>query len=109
MSGTLCFFDPTEQKLHETLDVLQKAAKEAFEPEAQKFIDKAIYAKMRTTSKNPQKGVPRRQVVQRYRSMRLNGLGSPHPSEHCRRSNDGRQKRTTTARLLFLLRQTRPL
>ena len=39
-------FDPTKQKLHEFLDVLQKTAKEPFGPEAQKFIDKAIYAKM---------------------------------------------------------------
>ena len=39
-------FDPTKQKLHEFLDVLQKTAKEAFGPEAQKFIDKALYAKM---------------------------------------------------------------
>ena len=39
-------FDPTKQKFHEFLDMLQKTAKEAFEPEAQKFIDKAIYAKM---------------------------------------------------------------
>ena len=38
--------DPTKQKLHEFLDVLQKTAKEAFCSEAQKFIDKAIYAKM---------------------------------------------------------------
>ena len=40
-------FDPTKQKLHEFLDVLQKTAKEAFGSDAQKFIDKAIYAKMR--------------------------------------------------------------
>ena len=39
-------FDPTKQKLHEFLDALQKTAKEAFGSEAQKFIDKAIYAKM---------------------------------------------------------------
>ena len=39
-------FDPTKQKLHEFLDALQKTAKEAFGPEAHKFIDKAIYAKM---------------------------------------------------------------
>ena len=39
-------FDPTKQKLHEFLDTLQKTAKEAFGSEAQKFIDKAIYAKM---------------------------------------------------------------
>ena len=39
-------FEPTKQKLHEFLDMLQKTAKEAFDSEAQKFIDKAIYAKM---------------------------------------------------------------
>ena len=39
-------FDPTKQKLHELLDVLQKTSKEAFGPEAQKIIDKAIYAKI---------------------------------------------------------------
>ena len=39
-------FDPSTQKLHEILDVLQKTAKEAFGTEAQQFIDKAIYAKM---------------------------------------------------------------
>ena len=39
-------FDPTKQKLHEFPNVLQKTAKEAFISEAQKFIDKAIYAKM---------------------------------------------------------------
>ena len=39
-------FDPTKQKLHEFLDVLQKTAKEAFGSGAQQFIDKAIYAKM---------------------------------------------------------------
>ena len=39
-------FDPTKQKLHDFLDILQKTAREAFGPEAQKIIDKAIYAKM---------------------------------------------------------------
>ena len=39
-------FDPTKQKLHEFLDILQKTSKEAFGSEAQRFIDKAIYAKM---------------------------------------------------------------
>ena len=39
-------FDPTKQKMHECLDVLQKTAKEAFGTEAQTFLDKAIYAKM---------------------------------------------------------------
>ena len=39
-------FDPSTQKLHEFLDVLQKTTEEAFGSEAQQFIDKAIYAKM---------------------------------------------------------------
>ena len=39
-------FDPSTQKLHEFLDVLQKTAKEAFGSEAQQFIDKPIYAKV---------------------------------------------------------------
>ena len=39
-------FDPTEQKLHEFLDALQKTAKESFGPGAQKFIDRAINAKI---------------------------------------------------------------
>ena len=39
-------FDPNKQKHHEFLNMLQKTAKEAFGPEAQKFIDKAIYAKI---------------------------------------------------------------
>ena len=39
-------FDPSKQKLHEFLDVLQKTAKEAFTSDAYQFIDKAIYAKM---------------------------------------------------------------
>ena len=39
-------FDPTKQKLHVFLDVLQKTAKEAFGSEAQQFIDKAINAKI---------------------------------------------------------------
>ena len=39
-------FDPTTQKFHEFLDILQKTAKEAFGPEAQNFIDKAINVKM---------------------------------------------------------------
>ena len=39
-------FDPSTQKLHELLDVLQKTLKEAFGAEAQQFFDKAIHAKM---------------------------------------------------------------
>ena len=39
-------FDPSTQKLHEFLDVLQTSANEAFGSEAQQFIDKTIYAKM---------------------------------------------------------------
>ena len=39
-------FDPTTQKFHEFLDILQKTTKEVFESEAQQFIDRAKYAKM---------------------------------------------------------------
>ena len=75
-------FDPTKQKLHEFLDVLQKTAKEAVGPEAQKFIDKAIYAKMPDHVKKiftraylgdkPYND----KVLHLEREMRLNGLGA---------------------------------
>ena len=39
-------FDPSTQKLHEFLDILQKTAEEAFGAETQQFIDKAKYAKL---------------------------------------------------------------
>ena len=39
-------FDPTTQRLHEFLDLLEKTTKEAFGAEALQFIDKTIYAKM---------------------------------------------------------------
>ena len=38
-------FDPSNQKLHEFLDVLQKTAKKAFGSEAQQFIDKGDLCK----------------------------------------------------------------
>ena len=76
-------FDPSTQKLHEFLDVLQKTAKEAFGSEAQQFIDKAIYAKMPDHVKKilnrayledkPYKDI----VLHLEREMRLNGLGPP--------------------------------
>ena len=52
------YFDPTKQKLHEFLDMLQKTAKEAFGPDAQKVIDKAINAKMPDHVKNETTLVP---------------------------------------------------
>ena len=76
-------FDPSTQKLHEFLDVLQKTAKEAFGSEAQQFIDKAIYAKMPDHVK---KTLNRAYLVDKHyndivlhleREMRLNGLGAP--------------------------------
>ena len=76
-------FDPTKQKLHEFLDVLQKTAKEAFGPEAQKFIDKAIYAKMpdhvkKILNRAYLEGKPYNDIVLHLeREMRLNGLGAP--------------------------------
>ena len=76
-------FDPTKQKLHEFLYMLRKNAKEAFGPEAQKFIDKAIYAKMPDHVKKilnrayladkPYNDI----VLHLEREMRLNGLGAP--------------------------------
>ena len=76
-------FDPSTQKLHECLDVLQKTAKEAFGSEAQQFIDKAIYAKMPDHVKKilnraylgdkPYNDI----VLHLEREMRLNGLGAP--------------------------------
>ena len=76
-------FDPTKQKLHEFLDTLQKIAKEAFGFEAQKFIDKAIYAKMPDHVKKilnmayledkPYNDI----VLHLERKVRLNGLGAP--------------------------------
>ena len=39
-------FDPSTQKLHDFLELLQKTAKESFGSEAQQFIDNGIYAKM---------------------------------------------------------------
>ena len=76
-------FDPSTQKLHEFLDVLQKTAKEAFGSQAQQFVDKAIYAKMRD---HVQKILNRAYledkpyndiVLHLEREMRLNGLGAP--------------------------------
>ena len=76
-------FDPTKQKLHEFLDMLQKTAKEAFGPEAQKFIDKAIYAKMldhvkKILNRAYLEDKPYNDInLHLEREMRLNGLGVP--------------------------------
>ena len=76
-------FDPTKQKLHEYLDTLQKTAKEAFGSEAQKFIDKAIYAKMpdhvkKILNRAYLEDKPYNDfVLHLEREMRLNGLGTP--------------------------------
>ena len=76
-------FDPTKQKLREFLDVLQKTAKEAFGPEAQKFIDKAIYAKIpdhvkKILNRAYLEDKPYNDIVLHLeREMRLNGLGAP--------------------------------
>ena len=75
-------FDPTKQKLHEFLDALQKTAK-AFGSEAQKFIDKAIYAKMpdhvkKILNRAYLEDKPYNDIVLHLeREMRLNGLGAP--------------------------------
>ena len=76
-------FDPSTQKLHEFLDVLQRTAKEAFGTEAQQFIDKAIYAKMpdhvkKILNRAYLEDKPYNDVVLHLeREMRLNGLGAP--------------------------------
>ena len=76
-------FDPTKQKLHEFLDALQKTAKEAFGSEAQRFIDKAIYAKMpdhvkKILNRAYLEDKPYNDIVLHLeREMRLNGLGAP--------------------------------
>ena len=76
-------FDPTKQKLHEILDILQKTAKEAFGSEAQTFIDNAILAKMpdqvtKIFNRAYLKDKPYNDVVLHLeREMRLNGLGAP--------------------------------
>ena len=76
-------FDPSTQKLHEFLDVLQKTAKEAFGTEAQQFIDKAIYAKMpdhvkKILNRAYLEDKPYNDIVLHLeREMRLNGLGAP--------------------------------
>ena len=76
-------FDPSNQKLHEFLDVLQKTAKEAFGSEAQQFIDKAIYAKMpehvkKILNRAYLEDKPYNDIVLHLeREMRLNGLGAP--------------------------------
>ena len=76
-------FDPTKQKLLKFLDALQKTAKEAFGSEAQKFIDKAIYAKMpdhvkKILNRAYLEDKPYNDIVLHLeREMRLNGLGAP--------------------------------
>ena len=76
-------FDPTTQKLHEFLDVLQKTANEAFGSEAQQFIDKTIYAKMpdhvkKILNRAYLEDKPYNDIVLHLeREMRLNGLGAP--------------------------------
>ena len=76
-------FDPSNQKLHEFLDVLQKTAKEAFGSEAQQFIDKAIYAKMpdhvkKILNRAYLEDKPYNDIVLHLeKEMRLNGLGAP--------------------------------
>ena len=76
-------FDPTKQKFHEFLDALQKTAKEAFGSEAQKFIDKAIYAKIpdhvkKIINRAYLEDKPYNDIVLHLeREKRLNGLGAP--------------------------------
>ena len=77
-------FDPSTQKHHEFLDVLQKTAKEAFGSEAQQCFDKAIYPKLPNHVKKILNGAyledkPFNDIVLHLeKEMRLNGLGAPH-------------------------------
>ena len=63
--------------------MLQKTAKEAFRLEAQKFIDKAIYAKMpdnfkKILNRTYLEDKPYNDIVLHLeREMPLNGLGAP--------------------------------
>ena len=74
-------FDPSPQKLHEFLDVLQKTAKEAFGTGAQHFIDKAMYVKMPDHVKNILNRAYLEDksyndiVLHLEKEIRLNGLG----------------------------------
>ena len=76
-------FDPSNQKLHKFLDILQKTAKEAFGSEAQQFIDEAIYAKMpdhvkKILNRAYLEDKPYNDIVLHLeREMILNGLGAP--------------------------------
>ena len=76
-------FDPTKQKSHEFLDILQKTAKEAFGSEAQNFIDKVIYAKMpdhvkKILNRAYLEDKPYNDFVLHLEpEMRFNGLGAP--------------------------------
>ena len=76
-------FDPSNQKLHEFLDVLQKTAKEEFGSEAQHIIDKAIYAKMpdhvkKILNRAYLEDKPYNDIVLHLETeMRLNGFGAP--------------------------------
>ena len=71
------------KKPHEYLDILQKPAKEAFGSEAQKFVDKAIYAKMpdhvkKILNRPYLEDKPYNDIVLHLeREMRLSGLGAP--------------------------------
>ena len=75
-------FNPTKQKLHVFLDVLQKTAREAFGPEARKLIDKTIFAKTPDHDKkilnqtNPEDKANNDIILYLEREMRLNGLGT---------------------------------
>ena len=75
-------FDPSTQKLHEFLDVLQKTVKETFGAEAQQFTDKAVYAKTpdhvkKTLNRAHLEDKPYNDIVVRLeKERRLNGLGA---------------------------------
>ena len=76
--------DPSTQKLHKFLDVLQKTEQESFRTKAQQLIDKAIYAKMpdhvkKTLNSAYLDDKLYNDIVLHLESeMRLNGLGAPN-------------------------------
>ena len=97
--------------------MLQKTAKEAFGPGAQKFIDKAIYAKMpdhvkKILNRTYLEDKPNTDIVLHLeRDMRQNGLGAHDETTliSLKAGNAGGDKRPTTTRPLFPLWQKWPL
>ena len=73
-------FDPSTQKLHEFLDVLQKTAKEAFGSEAAVHRKGYIRQNARPCQEISKPRIPRRQTLQRHRTPP--GKGNASQWEH---------------------------